>query len=285
MSTSKTAVKTAVGPVQDRFRVAGSRSFAVALGDLAAGIRQWRIWALLSWHDIKLRYRGSLLGPFWLTISMGVMIGALAIVYGSLFEQDLGDYMPYLTCGFIAWGLILGTLSEGCLTFIGSEPLIKQIRLPLSIFVYRVGYRNIIVLCHNLIIYVVVIAVFNRWPGWIGLLAIAGVAGVTISLLWAVLALGMVCARFRDVAPIVSNVMQLAFFVTPIIWKPEAIKRNAVMVDGNPFFHFIEVIRAPLLGQTPTAMNWVVVVATGAVGWGVTIALYRRFRSRIAFWV
>ena len=281
MSTSKTIV----GPTPDRLRVAGGRPLAAALGDLAAGIRQWRIWALLSWHDIKLRYRGSLLGPLWLTISMGVMVGALAIVYGSLFEQDLSDYVPYLTCGFIAWGLILGTLSEGCLTFIGSEALIKQIRLPLSIFVYRVGWRNVIVLSHNLVIYAVVVAVFDRWPGWIGLLAIAGVAGVTISLLWAVLALGMVCARFRDVAPIVSNVMQLAFFVTPIIWKPEDIKGNAAMVDANPFFHFIEVIRAPLLGQTPTATNWMVVAATGVVGWGVTIALYRRFRPRIAFWV
>ncbi|HYG86047.1 MAG TPA: ABC transporter permease [Azospirillum sp.] len=281
MSTSKTAI----GPTPDRFRVTNDQPLAAALGDLAAGLKQWRIWTLLSWHDIKLRYRGSLLGPFWLSISMGVTIGALAIVYGSLFDQDLSDYVPYLTCGFIAWGLILGTLSEGCVAFVGSEAFIKQIRLPLSVFVYRVACRNAIILAHNFTIYFIVIAVFRTGPGWIGLLAVAGMAGVMVSLLWAVLTLGMVCARFRDVSPIVSNIMQLAFFITPIIWKPEDIKQNDMVVDANPFYHFIEVIRAPLLGHMPTATNWAVVVAIGLFGWGLAIVLYRRFRSRIAFWV
>ncbi len=281
MSTSKTAI----GPRPDRFRAAGGRPLSAALGDLASGFAQWRIWALLSWHDIKLRYRGSLLGPFWLTVSMGVMIGALAVVYGPLFDQDLGQYVPYLTCGFLAWGLILGLLTDGCLTFIGSDALIRQIRLPLSVFVYRVACRNAIVLAHNAVIYAAVLAVFRLWPGWTGLLALAGVAGVMIGLLWAVLVFGMVCARFRDVAPIVSNVMQVAFFVTPIIWRPEDIKRDSLLVDANPFHHFIEVIRMPLLGQPPAAASWAVVAVTGLAGWCLAIVLYRRFRSRIAFWV
>jgi ABC-type polysaccharide/polyol phosphate export permease len=281
MSTSKTAI----GSKPDRFRTASGQLLTAAFDDLIAGLKQWRIWMLLSWHDIKQRYRGSMLGPFWLTISMGVMIGALAVVYGSLFGEDLQSYVPYLTCGFIAWGLILGALSEGCVAFTSSEALIKQIRLPLSVFVYRVACRNGIVLAHNFIIYFVVLLTFTQAPGWIGLLAIAGILGVMLNLLWAILVLGMVCARFRDVNPIVSNIMQVAFFLTPIIWKPEAMKHNYAIVNANPFYHLIEVIRAPLLGQTPPAMSWTTVVLMGVFGWLLAIILYRRFRPRIAFWV
>ena len=88
---------------------------------------------------------------------MGVMIGSMAVVYGSLFGEDISTYVPYLTCAFIAWGLILGSLSEGCIAFISNDALIRQIRLPLSVFVYRVACRNAIVMAHNFVIYFIVI--------------------------------------------------------------------------------------------------------------------------------
>jgi ABC-type polysaccharide/polyol phosphate export permease len=280
-----TTSNTALGPRPGRFRAASDQLLGKAVGDLAGGLRQWRIWMLLSWHDIKQRYRGSLLGPFWLTISMGVMIGSMAVVYGSLFGEDIATYVPYLTCGFIAWGLILGALSEGCVAFISNEALIRQIRLPLSVFVYRVACRNAIVMAHNFVIYFIVIVALGQPPGWIGLLALVGIAGVMVNLLWAILIFGMLCARFRDVNQIIANIMQVAFFLTPIIWRPEALNHSYAIVSANPFYHFIEVIRAPLLGQLPTATNWIVVALVGLFGWVLAIALYRPFRSRIAFWV
>ncbi len=138
---------------------------------------------------------------------------------------------------------------------------------------------------HNFVIYFIVMVALGQTPGWIGLLALVGIAGVMVNLLWAILIFGMLCARFRDVNQIIANIMQVAFFLTPIIWRPEALNHSYAIVSANPFYHFIEVIRAPLLGQLPTATNWIVVAMVGLFGWVLAIALYRPFRSRIAFWV
>ena len=240
---------------------------------------------MLGWQDIKLQYRRSLLGPFWLTLSMGTLVGALGFLYGALFGIAIDDYLPFLALGFVAWGLISGIASDGCMAFIGAENFIKQIKLPYSTFVYRVVWRNLIIFAHNFVIYIVVAIVFGIWPGATALLLLPGLALIVANGLWVCLLVGMVCARFRDVPEIVASVLRITFFMTPIIWKPEQLGKRIGLVDLNPFFHFIEMVRAPLLGQTPAALTWAVGLAMAGGGWLVTYLFWRRFRSRISYWV
>ncbi|MDK1020498.1 MAG: ABC transporter permease [Candidatus Hydrogenedentes bacterium] len=266
----------------------------LAVRDLWVGLARWNLWALLGWQDIKQRYRRSLLGPFWLTLSMGVMVGALGVLYGALFGLAVADYLPFLCLGFIAWGFISGTVNDGCVAFIESENFIRQIRLPFSTFVYRLIWRNLIILGHNFAVFVVVAVVFGIWPGWAGLLLVPGLVLICATGGWVSLLLGMICARFRDVPQIVASLMQVAFFLTPIIWKPELLANRAGFVQINPFYHYVELIRAPLhveliraplLGTEPGALSWAVALGATGVGWLVTFLFFCRFRSRIAYWV
>ena len=258
---------------------------ALALADAVEGARAYRLWSLLSWQDIRRRYRRSKLGPFWLTISMGVLVGALGILYAGLFKVDVSDYLPFLAVGFITWSLIAGLINEGCDTFISAETIIKQVNLPLSVHVYRTVCRNAIILGHNAVIYLAVLAVFGIWPGWTGLLALPGLALICLNGVWMGLFFGMVSARFRDVPQIVASIVQIAFFLTPILWKPDLLPDRATILELNPFYHFVEVVRAPALGQLPAVSAWLAVIGTALVGWAVTLAMYRRYRSRIAYWV
>lgn len=57
-----------------------------ALQDLRDGISRWQLWGLLGWQDILQRYRRSVLGPFWITASMGVLVTALGLLYANLFR-------------------------------------------------------------------------------------------------------------------------------------------------------------------------------------------------------
>ena len=138
---------------------------AAALVDLIKGARSFHLWGLLGWQDIRRRYRRSIIGPFWLTISMGVLVAVLSILYGALFRVEIADYAPFLALGFIVWTLISGFISEGCVAFTGAESIIKQVDLPLSVHVYRVVWRNCIIFFHNAAIFVVVAAIFSIWPG------------------------------------------------------------------------------------------------------------------------
>ena len=81
-----------------------STATSLALRDIAEGLHRWRLWGLMGWQDIRRRYRRSVLGPFWLTLSMGVLVVTLGFLYGALFGIAIDDYLPYLTLGFLAWG-------------------------------------------------------------------------------------------------------------------------------------------------------------------------------------
>src|SRR3954468_11329200 len=137
----------------------------LALGDFLAAVKGWPLWTTLGWNDILQRYRRSLLGPFWLTASMGIMVLSLGVVYGRLFKTDLNDFLPYLCVGLIVWGYISSAVSEAGTLFTGSESYIKQIRLPFCLYVFRFMWSRIIIFAHNLVIYAVVIVTFRIWPG------------------------------------------------------------------------------------------------------------------------
>ena len=257
----------------------------LALFDIIEGARACHLWGLLGWQDIRGRYRRSKLGPFWITISMGVLVAALGTLYGSILKVEITVYLPHLTLGFIVWGLISSLITESCSAFTSAGSIITQVNLPLSVHVYRVVWRNLIIFFHNAVIFVVVAVIFSIWPGWAGLLALPGLALVCLNGVWAGLLLGAVSARFRDVPPIVSSIVRIVFFVTPIIWMPGLLPHRAVFLDFNPFFHILELVRAPLLGQMPGLISWLAVFGITLLGWLVMFVLFRHYRWRIAYWV
>ena len=257
----------------------------LAVLDLANGARLVHSWVILGWHDIRLRYRRSKLGPFWLTISMGILVGALGTVYGALLRADNPGYIPHLALGLIYWGLISNLVTDGCTTFVRAQAIIREVNLPLSIHVYRVVWRNLLILCHNAVIFIVVAFVFSLPPSWVWFLALPGLLLVCATGVWVCLLLGLVSARFRDVPPIVSSIMRISFFLTPIIWMPEMWPHRATFLDANPFYHYLEVVRAPLLGRAPQCLSWLTVVGITIVGSLATLGVFRRFRRRIAYWV
>ena len=262
-----------------------SSQTTLALQDIIGGACAFRLWGMLGWQDIRLRYRRSTFGPFWLTVSMGALVGGLGVLYAGLFKVDVADYLPFIAAGFVLWGLLSDQINEGCTVFIDAEGIIKQVNLPLSIHVYRLGWRSLVIFAHNAVVYIVAAVIFSIQPGWAGLLFLPGLALLYLNGVWIGLLLGLVSARFRDVPQIVASVMRIAFFLTPIIWKPELVPDRAYLLDLNPFFHFMELVRAPALGQTPGLVSWLAVLGITLGGWLVTLLMYRLYRWRIAYWV
>ena len=266
--------------------VAPASQFTLAVVDLAEGARLVRLWGRLGWADIRGRYRRTTLGPWWITMSMGVLIAVMGSLYSVLFGLDVESYVPRLALGFVVWGMISGLIKESCAAFVESGDLITQIRLPLSIHVFRVVWRNVILFFHNAVIVVVVAILFAVWPGWAGLLAIPGLALLCVNGIWAGLLLGAFAARFRDVAPIIESVMMIAFFATPVIWTTELLPERAMLpLNLNPFYHALELVRTPLLGEVPGAASWIAMIGVTVAGGLATFVAYVRYRRRIPYWV
>jgi ABC-2 type transport system permease protein/lipopolysaccharide transport system permease protein len=253
--------------------------------DLYEGLRAWPMWSSLGWHDIRQRYRRSVLGPLWITLSMGVLVGTLGTIYSRVFHADIASYLPYLCAGFVIWGFISSSATESCTIFMESAALIKQTKVPFSIHVLRVLWRNFIVFLHTVIIFLPLALWFGIEPHFTALLALPGLLLLYVSAMWMGLVLAILGARFRDVPWVVTNLLQVAFFSTPIMWQANALGDDPLMAELNPLYHLIELVRAPLLGQQPEPLSWLVAAALIVLGAIGTMALFRRVSQQIVYWL
>jgi len=262
-----------------------SANLKLALRDLGDGARAIYVWPMLGWLEIKQRYRRSVLGPFWLTISTGAMIAGMGPLYGRLLGQDISAYFPYLAVSFVVWIFIASLLNDACTAFISAEGFIKQIKLPLSVHVLRVVWKNVIIFGHNLLIIVAVLLFYRPTLGWPLLLVPLGVLMIAVNGVWIGLLFGLLSARFRDIPLIIGSLVQVAFFLTPVMWKAEMLGKYSWSAQINPLFHFLEIVREPLVGGGVKTLSWLAVLGITIVGYVVTLVMFGRFRARIAYWV
>ena len=262
-------------------------TLSIAIADIAAAVGRYNLVGMLGWQDVLQRYRRSALGPFWLTISMGVMIGTIGIVFGQIFKASMEEFLPFLAIGIILWHFVSLVITEGCTGFIAAEGIIKQLPIPLFVHILRLVWRKILILGHNLIIFPLVLLVIGKPMGWVALISIGGFVLLLINLVWIALVLSVFCARYRDMPQIVASILQVFFYLTPIMWMPSLLPERAglFLLDLNPFYHLLEIVRAPLLGQAPSDLNWMVSLCLGVIGWIVALVFYGRYKCRIAYWL
>jgi ABC-type polysaccharide/polyol phosphate export permease len=263
-------------------------SIKSGISDLVESFARLDLIYILGWHDVRQRYRRSILGPFWLTLSMAVLISSIGIVFGNIFKTPLRFFLPYLTAGMILWVYIFSVITEGCTAFIVNEAIIRQIKLPLFTNILRMIWRNIVIFGHNIIIYPLVLMLVGGNIGWMSLIAIPGFILLTINLCWMSLMLGVMSCRYRDFPQMINSVFQVIFYGTPIMWVPSQIADVhylKYLLDLNPFTHLIEIVRAPLMGQEPSLINWVFAGSMALLGWILTILFYGKYRKRIAYWL
>ena len=242
----------------------------------------------LGWQDVRQSYRRSVLGQLWITLGMGVTIASIGTVFGLIFGAPIVTFLPYVASGIIMWGLISGTLNDGAKAMIEAEHLIKQIPLPKLVYLIRVVVRNLIITAHNIVLFPVILLVVGAEVNWSIVLFPFGVFVVVLAISGLSLVLAICSARFRDVPPIASSVLTVAFYVTPVIWYSDSLRDNelAHLVLGlNPFYHLLQVSRLPLLGQFPTVENWMVALLCAGFAWLAGTVMLKKFSNRIAYWV
>jgi ABC-2 type transport system permease protein len=253
--------------------------------DLIVGLQRADMWTLLAMHDVKQRYRRSFLGMFWITAVLGAQVAGIGLVYSGLFNQDISTFLPYLAAGLTAWTLISGILIEGATVFISAAANIRSVVAPISIHVFRCITQHAIIFAHNLLLVAFVAIIFSSNPGFGLVMIIPGFILAVLNLTWVAMLLGMAGARYRDVPLIVASLITLLFILTPVFWRPGMLTRLRYVVDYNPFYYLIEVIRGPLLGTPVPLSTWIGLTLAAVAGWALVIAIYNRMHQRIPFWV
>ena len=259
--------------------------FSMAFADLRASTQRIGLAWSLAWHDIVSRYRGSMLGPFWITLSMGLMVAGIGFLYANLFKVPVNEFIPYVALGIVFWGLMSNVIIEGCGTFVQASGILSQTSLPMFTFVWRTIMRNVINLMHHAVIIVGVLIYYDHWRQTNLGMGLIGLLLLMVNVSWVSLAAGMASARFRDIPQIVGSVIQFAMFMTPVFWLPGGRLVDHAVLLFNPFYHLLTVARAPLLGEAVAPITYVGLSIMAVVGWIATFAAFANIRRRIVHYL
>jgi ABC-type polysaccharide/polyol phosphate export permease len=260
--------------------------YQMALRDLRASVQRIDLAWSLAWHDVVSRYRGSILGPLWITLSMGLMVLGIGFLWGELFKVPVHDFIPFVALGIVFFGTVTGTINEGCETFVQAAGMLSQTSLPMFTFAWRTVFRNLINLGHHLIIVLAVLAYFGFWRLANYPAAVLGLALLVVNVAWLSMLVAIISARFRDIPQIVQSITQAAAIMTPVFWLPDRISpAHRAILNLNPFYHLLEAVRAPLLGREVAPHSYLFLAGMALVGWAITFSIFANTRRRIVHYL
>ena len=266
-------------------RVSSSQSgFLVGLEDIVRSFASPPLWITLGWYDFTLRYRRTYLGPLWELLVVGVWIAGLGLLFGRLLDAD-ENYLVYLSIGVILWSYISSTLTTGATVFLSNARAISSINNPLFTYVLRNAVEHWAKMVVHSLILIGVLVWSREQLGWQTLLAVPGLLLLFLGSLVAVPLLGFAGARYRDLTHMIRAGMRFLFFATPVFWYVDGLGDREFLALLNPFTHYLELVRAPLTGETASVLSWSIVLAIDIIGLTLLAATYSSFRLRLAIWI
>ena len=253
--------------------------------DIKPGIVDFHRWTSLALRDLKAAYRRSYLGILWISLSTIITLLALSFVYSYLFPVTLSEYLPFLGVSYVTWGYISMSLISSCHVFINKQTYIRQQPLPLTVFILSRTSVNTFIYLNNLAIALFCVLLIGDGFSWAMLILPASILIMTVTTFAMNMILGVMTCRYRDVGQIINSLTLLAFFVTPVLWKPEFLSGRAVIAYANPFYHYIEIIRAPIIDHSIPYTSLIITFCLTSVFFVIGYLVIGRKRSVIPFWV
>lgn len=239
----------------------------------------------LAYSETKTRYRRSVLGPIWLVLGTLIGVGGLGIVWSTLFDIDRSTFIPALSIGLVTWYLLSSCVIESASAFYGNRDLFLNFQTSSLMVSILVLFRNIINFGHNFIVVIIVLIVYPQNISPSILLIIPGFIMVCINMLAIIQLLGFIGARYRDLSPLLTAILQPLFFITPVLFRPQQLGAHAFIAELNPFTYWLTLIRDPIIGSTPSLKAWLIVILMTILSWLLALAVTVSKRHRLSYWV
>lgn len=246
-----------------------------------------RIGSHLGIQEVKQINRRSRLGQWWITLGTATLIATMGFVFGLIFKIDLHSYLPYLAIGIVFWNYFSGQMSEASLVLIQSDSLLKQLTLSPWVYAWKVSTKMLLMLAHNLVIIPIVLVATGNVPNFNLLLLLISLPVIVITFTALGMTLAIVSLRFRDIPPMIGSLLNVVFYLTPVMWVADAIQSELAhfLLGLNPVYHLVQIFRLPLLGQMPTTENWVVSFGMAAISSMLGLFVVQKTIKKVVFWL
>lgn len=245
-----------------------------------------QLWMTMAWLDVVQSYRRSFLGPMWITLNMAIFSVAMTLVYGAIFGIPTKEYSAYIITGMIGWTWVAALLVEVGNTFIAYGGYIKGTTIDKAQMIWAMAFKQVIVLAHNMVIFVLAAAIGVVHLDFYTLLFFPSVALFFLISVPLTGCLSILFARYRDLPRLVTSVMVVIMLLTPVFWQPPMITGwRRIIINFNPVYYAVEFLRRPLLGLPPDPTVSGVFLVLAALAWILGRLFYRRYMRYVAFWV
>lgn len=254
---------------------------ADAIQDLLRGLRLRRVWIALAAEDIGDQHKRTTLGPLWLLINYLLFAGTFIFLFGPGTADP--TFAVYVAVGLLVWFYLMEAIGSATSLFLREESFIQGTTLPLSVYVFRLLLQCLIRDGYALV-------------GCVGILIVAGVT-VTPAWLWSAFGILIIVAAtpaviivvaflgvfFPDSQFIVSNLMRVGMFMTPVFWSGagETGLRGALYYY-NPFTYFLDMVRQPIVDGTVPLDALFLCLGIGAAMWALALVLLGACRRQVA---
>ena len=250
------------------------------------GALQWRLWYLIGASEMRRRYARSRLGQLWIILTSAITVSTIGLVWSYLWAQPVREILPYIAVGLVVWQLISAILIELTTLLPANIRYFHNQYMPISTIVFALAFRHGATFFMNLIFPLILSFSLGLRPSSSALFAIPGVLLTLIWCLWMSLMLSILCARYRDIVQVVNNLIQVAIFLTPVLWTPELLStRSQGLLPWNPFAVFVAIVRDPLVGRDVTWAYWVSAVIFSLGGFCASLPFLGRGRRHIVYWI
>jgi len=256
-----------------------------AIKDFVSSTEKFSVLCYLSWYKTVSKYQRTVLGPLWLVLSTAITIVGMGLVWSLLFRMDVKTFFPYLSSGMVIWGLIVGVVTGAPSMFPVNAAMMKSTANPKFMYVYLFSLEQFILFFHSLLIYIAIAIFFQVEISIYTLIFPFSVVLFFLNALGISIILGIIGARFRDIAPIITSLMTLAFFVTPVMWSPDQLGARGRYMNFNPLTSYIIFMRNPLMGKSIPFINIAIVLLSTLVILTLAYYTFKKYRSQVVYWL
>lgn len=238
-----------------------------------------------AWTDLLSRYRRTILGPLWMSITLGFGSTGLGILWSQIWNMPPHEIIPTTTFGFLIWMFISGCINESTNVFTDSGDIIKSLKVPIIFFPMVALFRQFFNFVHAWPIIIIVMMIYppetikNLWLFFPSLML------CLVNIFLVMIVIGVICVRYRDVPPLINAIMPMLFFLSPVLFKASQIEGISWIILINPLTHYIFLLRTPLEGSLIMPSTLIIVAAHTLLLISACIYLLRYKSNRIVFWV
>ncbi len=254
--------------------------------DIIDSISKRELWMELAKLDMKVRFTGTYFGVLWVLLGLLLKVGMISLVYSLVLNKPLKEYVLFLSIGVITWNYIASLVSTSTQTFLKGANYFRQMPMPHFVFVFQTVYRETIILLLYQIMAIPLILLYFGLAGikLIWLWSLVGYFLIILNGIFAGAWLGWVATRYRDIQHLTSNLIMILFIVTPVLWPPPAGAENHIYFQINPFFHLLEVVRAPIINSVIPVTSLLVVAGLAVFNFFICALFYNKAKSRLVLW-